>query len=61
MNANVMVARSVRDCRGVSTRRNVGRDLCPQPSKRIPSNSCLLYLSSIDYINRPVGRLAAPV
>jgi hypothetical protein len=22
----------------------------------LPSNSCLLYFSSIDYINRPVGR-----
>jgi hypothetical protein len=23
----------------------------------LPSNSCLLYFSSIDYINRPAGRL----
>jgi hypothetical protein len=22
----------------------------------LPSNSCLLYVSSIDYINRPTGR-----
>jgi hypothetical protein len=27
----------------------------------LPSNSCLLYFSSIDYINRPVCRLATPI
>jgi hypothetical protein len=56
---DVMVARSVRDWRGVSMGRNVGRGPLPTAEQEegfVPSNSCLLYFSSIDYINRPVGR-----
>jgi hypothetical protein len=56
---SVMVARSMRDWRGVS----MGRERRPGASAHgrarggfLPSNSCLLYFSSIDYINRPVGR-----
>jgi hypothetical protein len=53
-----MVARSVRDWRGGID----GQECRPGASAHgrarggfLPSNSCLLYFSSIDYINRPVG------
>jgi hypothetical protein len=39
--------------------RNADRGPVPTAEQRrgfLPSNSCLLYFSSIDYINRPVGR-----
>jgi hypothetical protein len=41
----------------VTVHRTPAGGLCPRPSKRggFPFNSCLLYFSSIDYINRPVG------
>jgi hypothetical protein len=54
-----MVARSVRDWRGVSMDRNVGRGPLPTAEQEegfLPSNSCLLYFPSIDYINRPADR-----
>jgi hypothetical protein len=54
----VMVARSVRDWRGGID----GQECRPGASAHdrarrgfLPSNSCLLYFLSIDYINRPVG------
>jgi hypothetical protein len=40
-------------------RRNAGRGPVPMAEQRrgfLPYNFCLLYFSSIDYINRPVGR-----
>jgi hypothetical protein len=55
----VMVARSVGDWRGVSIGRNTGRGASAHDRARggfFPSNSWLLYFSSIDYINRPDGR-----
>jgi hypothetical protein len=53
-----MVARSVRDWRGVSMGSNVGRGASAHGRARggfLSSNFCLLYFSSIDYINRPAG------
>jgi hypothetical protein len=50
-------------CRGDWKGRSIGRNarLEPLPTAEqdsyLPSNSCLLYFSSIDYINRPSGRL----
>jgi hypothetical protein len=56
---DVMVARSVRDWRGVSMDRNTGRG--PLPTTEQEEGFSLLILasfifSSIDYINRPLGR-----
>jgi hypothetical protein len=56
---DVMVARSVRDCRGVSMGRNVGRGPLPTAEQEEGFSLlifCLLYFSSIDYINRPARR-----
>jgi hypothetical protein len=55
----VMVARSVRDWRGVSMGRNVGRG--PLPTAEQEEGLSLLILayfifSFIDYINRPADR-----
>jgi hypothetical protein len=54
-----MIARSMSDWRGVID----GQERRPGASAHgrarggfLPSNSYLLYFSSIDYINRPVGR-----
>jgi hypothetical protein len=52
-----MVARLVRDWRGVSMGRNVGRGPLPTAEQEegfLPSNSCLLYFLSIDYINSQI-------
>jgi hypothetical protein len=63
-----MIGRSVRDWRGNSmvgaaggggavlfTGRRPGSLPTSEQERGFPSNSCLLYFSSIDYINRPVG------
>ena len=50
-----MVARSVRGWRGVSMGRNVGRGPLPT-AEQVEGFSLLILTSSVDYINRPVGR-----